>query len=95
MRHQRRVATLAVGLLPSAMGTPPSLASLVALARCPDLAAPPAAPALFAAIALTAVATGADRKHRTAAWFAALTLPKALNLIVRRPHLINITLAPG
>jgi hypothetical protein len=59
------------------------LARLVTLARSPDLVAPPAASAQFAAIALTAVAAGANRKHRAAAWLTTLAWPKALNMTVR------------
>ena len=67
-----------------------SVAGLIAFARSPDLGAPLADSALHAAIALTAVATGADREHRAAAWFTALAGPKALVMIVRRSHLPNI-----
>jgi hypothetical protein len=83
MRHGRCAATLAVGLLSSAMRVLSRLARLVTLARSPDLVAPPAASAQFAAIALTAVAAGANRKHRAAAWLTTLAWPKALNMTVR------------
>jgi hypothetical protein len=68
MRHWRCAATLAVGLLSSTMRVLSRLTCLVTLARSPDLVAPPAASACFAAIALTAVAASANCKHRGATW---------------------------
>jgi hypothetical protein len=72
------------------MRTLSRLACLITLARSPDLVAPPATSAQFAAVALTAVAAGANRKHRAATWLTTLTWPKALNMTVRRAHLMNI-----
>lgn len=90
MRHGRLAATLTVGLLPSAVGPLSGLACLIALARCLNLVAPLPASAQLAAIALPTVTTGADRKYRAAVRLAALALPKALNTIVRRPHLTTV-----
>ena len=67
-----------------------NLACLVALARCPDLVAPLPASTQLTAIALAAVAIGADREHPAAAWLTTLAWPKAFNMIVRRPHLTNL-----
>jgi len=86
MRHRCLAATLTLGLLPLLA----SLARLVAPACCPDLVAPLPTPAQLTAIALAAVAIGAEREHPAAAWFTALAWPKAFNVIVRRPHLTNL-----
>ena len=90
MRHWRCPATLAVGLLSSTMRVLSRLACLVTLARSPDLVAPPAASACFAAIALTAVAASANRKHRAATWLTTMAWPKALNMTMRRTYPMNI-----
>jgi hypothetical protein len=66
------------------------LTCLVTLARSPDLVAPPAASACFAAIALTAVAASANRKQRAATWLTTMAWPKALNMTMRRTHPMNI-----
>jgi hypothetical protein len=66
------------------------LTCLITLARSPDLVAPPAASAQFAAIALTAVAASANRKHRAATWLTTPAWPKALNMTMRRAHPMNI-----
>jgi hypothetical protein len=90
MRHWSLVPTLAVGFLPSAMGAFSSLACLIALACGPNLIAPPATPAWFAAIALPTITVGADGEYSTAAWLTTLAWPKALSMIVRSGHLIKI-----
>ena len=90
MRHWRCPATLAVGLLSSTMRVLSGLTCLVTLARSPHLVAPPAASACFAAIALTAVAASANRKHRAATWRTTMAWPKALNMTMRRTHPMNI-----
>ena len=90
MRHWRCTATLAVGLLSSTMRVLSGLTCLITLARSPDLVSPPAASARFAAIALTAVAASANRKHRAATWLTTPAWPKALNMTMCRAHHMNI-----
>ena len=90
MRHWRCPATLAVGLLSSTMRVLSGLTCLITLAGSPDLVSPPAASTRFAAIALTAVAASANRKHRAAAWLTTLAWSKALNVTVRHAHPMNI-----
>jgi hypothetical protein len=51
--------------------------------RFSDVYRGPAACAQFAALALTAVAACANRKHRAAAWLTTVAWPKALNMTVR------------
>jgi hypothetical protein len=72
------------------MGTPSSFAGLIPLARRPDLTASPPASTQLTAIALAAVASGANREHSAAAWLAALAWPKAFWMIMRRSHLTNV-----
>jgi hypothetical protein len=76
MRHTSRAADIAYGHLEHT--------------RSPHLVAPPAASACFAAIALTAVAASANRKHRAATWLTTMAWPKALNMTMRRTHPMNI-----
>lgn len=87
MRHRCLAAALTVALLPSAMRPLSSLACLIAPARSTDLVAPLSASTEITAIALAAVATGANREHPAAAWPTALAWPKAFEMIVRHPHL--------
>jgi hypothetical protein len=90
MRHGSFVVTLTVGTLPPTMGLPARLAGLVPLARRANLLASLVLPTLLAAVALAAVATGTDGKHRSAGWVHTLSRAKAFDVMVGIPHPINI-----
>ena len=81
---------LTVGPLPLAMSPLSRLADLIALACRTNLLTPLAASALFAAIALASVATGADGKYRPAVQLHAPARSKTFDMIVCRKHDLNI-----
>jgi len=75
IRHARPAAALAVLLLPITVVEPACQTLLIAAVGRPVLAAPGFGAARRAAIALSAIATGANPEHRLASLAAANALP--------------------
>jgi hypothetical protein len=71
IRHAFYAMTAAVSLLPVAMVQTPFRAALVTAVGCAMLATPRLIPARRTAVALAAIATGADREQRQTVRIAA------------------------